>query len=1196
MKRRQKLGKPSLSKRPNDQKLIETFLLLNQAKTEPKNNENKLKLNKSKSPKSIKDIAKNEKPNNIRDIQNISCNNINTENNKDQNESKVTLEQAQAEFIQRQNELRLINRGMFFEEDNKKLIEEIKNTNPELYKKITVEEEMLFPIMIDTNLGVYKELISTKIEEIFQKILGKSEKTWVELIPIIDVSIVKLQVKDPDNENNFIILGYITKAISYQIYLLSLNNVISIKIYGHKNGRRLAIFVGLNYDKYSIKIDYKDENKILYKLHFKSDLVLGNDIYKILKELKSKYTPLEKYKEEFMSLLNNIEEENKINNKKNENEGVEESTIDEENENSDKKRNLADYLVSNVEKILSITLSYDNLFNENDKTYYNIFLNLNQNEKTTLLKFLRRKNRWQNINKLFSNENTDANKEIIVNIENIILSLLEKKLISNFKEIVGDFQNLDNNKLFEYLYYLSMEDLRKINSELNKICKNLNGKQTKHSLSPYIKENFINNPFYNLNIFISTDENNDSFFKNIIIKTSEKITKFNFSEESISKAKLKKENGFNPILMNTKVNKNSNYNNQYINTFLNYSNFKSIHLSNSLIIGNKINLINDIINQINIYLKEKSSSFIENFVLQSKHSNLNLINSKEKNIEKIFDTYNRELFCVNENFARVMDITSRLFFFYTDCKDLNDIGKEFYEIERYETYNYSCDENNKIFKEKKIFNLYDTLYQIKNSYLIFSMFNSNEMKYPLFFYEILQPLIPFLLEITNKNIFDLFLSEKNLDSLTDNEIENINEVLTKKLLESFNPNDDFFNIEKNNESKVNKNNIINYNTISFIDKYRPEYIAAQMLYYYILNLERNKKFKMANLIYLFLLNCFDNSFILKKRGFIYYRIILNYSFHLKSNKNSIEVLNICLKYDIIQYKIINNGDLFKIKTYYDKLSKLKNNTKNKGNNKILNLLIPYNFKEINNDNFDIKKILKEIEADSLYSVTSGRRKYNLSEGKFSEIANVEDYALNYYLKQENLKGVHGENFIIPALFTLLLWEEIFDDKTPLVFQSKFQAFPLDFYEKDFYINRKEIIDKKLEKIKKYKKEQLIQHIKTIYEIKNGIKNPCVEWNTWVYNKDILIKIGIAFGPEKLAEIFKVILNQGLKYVKTGMPDLFLWSEDSKNKFKEQFFYAESNSIKLVEVKSINDKLSDNQKFWLKTFYDKDIKVEVLHIK
>ena len=89
---------------------------------------------------------------------------------------------------------------------------------------------------------------------------------------------------------------------------------------------------------------------------------------------------------------------------------------------------------------------------------------------------------------------------------------------------------------------------------------------------------------------------------------------------------------------------------------------------------------------------------------------------------------------------------------------------------------------------------------------------------------------------------------------------------------------------------------------------------------------------------------------------------------------------------------------------------------------------------------------------------------------------------------------------------------------------------------------------------------------------------------------------MAFGSKKLSEIFKVILNQGLKSVKTGMPDLFLWSEKGENKFKEQFFYAESDSIKLVEVKSINDKLSDNQKFWLKTFYDRKVNVEVLHIK
>ena len=1179
MKRKIKPTRQSISKRPNDQKLIETFLLLNQAKTIIKSNNDKENNNNKKPKEEIK---------------------------KEENKITHDIIKDEIDLIQRQNELKLINGGIFFEQDNKKLIEEIKTTNPELYKKVTIEEEMIFPIMIDTNLGVYKELLSNKIEEILNKINIKDDIKWVEAIPIIDVSIVKLKIKDPNDINNFIILGFVTKAISYKLYLLSLNNIISIKIYINKNGRRLAILVGLNYDKYSIKVDFTDDQKKMYKLHFKSDLVLGNDVYKILKELKMKYAPPEMFKNDFMNLIyNNVEENNK---KKSLKENYDESTIDDENSsenNSDgvKRKNLADYLVNNVEKILSMTISYDNLFDEKEKNYFNIFMNLNSEEKTVLLKFLRRKNRWQNVNKLFNNEINDTNNIIIEHLDIILISLLEKKLISNFQEIIGNFKNLNNNKLFEYLYYLSTDDLRKINTELNKICKNLNSSKDVNQiiLSPYVKESFINNPFYNLNIFISPDEENESFFEKIILNTSEKITKFNFNEELIAKSKSKKEVAFNPILLNTKINKNSNYNNQYINTFLNYSNFKSIHLSNNVITGNKIKLINGIITSINIYLKEKRSSFLENFVLKNESNNnsKNILNSKEKNLEKIFENYNAMLFCVNENFARIMDITSRLFFFYTDCKDLNDIGREFYEIERYEQYNYhSNDEKNKIFKDKNIFNLYDTLYQIKNSYLIFSMFNSNEMKYPTFFYELLLPLIPFLLKVTNNELYGQFFNKKDFDiiGMKNEDIDILKDTLTKNLLKNFESSNDFFNLNEIKENNDNNNSInINYNKISFVDKYKPEYISSQMLYYFILNLERNKKFALANLIYIYLLNCFHNSFILKQRGFIYHRIILNYSFHLKNNKSAIEILNICIKYDIMKYKIIKNGELFKIKTYYDKLNKQKNNTKNKGNNKILNLLIPYSFKEIN-DNFDIKNIMKEIEADSLYSSSSGRRKYNLTDDKFSETATVEEFALNYYLKQDNYRGVHGENVVIPALYFLLLWEEIYDDEVPLVFQSKYQAFPLDFFEKDFYINRKSKLDNKLEKIQKYKKEQLINHIKTTYETKNGIKNPCVEWNSYIYNEEILIKIGIAFGPQKLVEIFRVILTQGLKSVKTGMPDLFLWKENGKSKYKEKFYYAEIDSIKLVEVKSVNDKLSDNQKFWLKTFCENGINVEVLHIK
>ena len=62
-----------------------------------------------------------------------------------------------------------------------------------------------------------------------------------------------------------------------------------------------------------------------------------------------------------------------------------------------------------------------------------------------------------------------------------------------------------------------------------------------------------------------------------------------------------------------------------------------------------------------------------------------------------------------------------------------------------------------------------------------------------------------------------------------------------------------------------------------------------------------------------------------------------------------------------------------------------------------------------------------------------------------------------------------------------------------------------------------------------------------------------------------------------------------------MPDLFLWKENIISKYKE-FYFAEENSIKLVEVKSANDKLSDGQKFWLKTFLEKNINVEILYVK
>ena len=388
------------------------------------------------------------------------------------------------------------------------------------------------------------------------------------------------------------------------------------------------------------------------------------------------------------------------------------------------------------------------------------------------------------------------------------------------------------------------------------------------------------------------------------------------------------------------------------------------------------------------------------------------------------------------------------------------------------------------------------------------MFNNlNETKEPKYFIKIIQPLIPFLLKEINNRLYIRFFNQTfDINSLSDNEyIDSLNTNLIENLK---------LNLDNQN---------INYNKLSFIDKYTTKYISAEIVYSYINNLEKNEDFRKANLFYLFLLNCFDNLFILEQKGFIYHRMILNYNHHLKDKEKAIEILNICIRYEIIKYSSIKSGELVKIKEYYDKFNNQKIKSKTKKSKKLYSSLISYPFKEIEN-NFDFKTISKEIEGESMINPSTGRIQFKLTDDKFSKTDTVEKFALRYYTKNEKLKGVIGQNSIIKALYFLLLWEEIFEDDIPLVFQSKYQGAPLDFFEKDFYINRKVQIDKKLEKISKYNKEELIENIKNIYEAKKGIKNPCVSWESYLNDEKVLIKVGVAFGAERLVEIFKVVLN------------------------------------------------------------------------
>ena len=145
---------------------------------------------------------------------------------------------------------------------------------------------MIFPIIINSKLEINHELQPSKLMEILKKINEENNSDWVKLLYFEDFNTnnIQLKIKDLENKNNFIILGFIINEISNKVYQLLSYDLFNINIYINKNGEKLVIIIGLNYDKYSMKVDFIEENKIFYKLNLKidNDLIKEKNIYEIL--------------------------------------------------------------------------------------------------------------------------------------------------------------------------------------------------------------------------------------------------------------------------------------------------------------------------------------------------------------------------------------------------------------------------------------------------------------------------------------------------------------------------------------------------------------------------------------------------------------------------------------------------------------------------------------------------------------------------------------------------------------------------------------------------------------------------------------------------------------------------------------------------------------------------------------------------
>ncbi|KAI6166832.1 hypothetical protein EDD17DRAFT_1752182 [Pisolithus thermaeus] len=180
------------------------------------------------------------------------------------------------------------------------------------------------------------------------------------------------------------------------------------------------------------------------------------------------------------------------------------------------------------------------------------------------------------------------------------------------------------------------------------------------------------------------------------------------------------------------------------------------------------------------------------------------------------------------------------------------------------------------------------------------------------------------------------------------------------------------------------------------------------------------------------------------------------------------------------------------------------------------------------------------------------------EGRNGEELTVEALALQRY-EEQGYKGVHCETRMITLIFGLLFWDIIFAP-IPGVFETPYQAAPLDIAEDSFFYSRQGLMEKRLSEIKGGAAVNIIRRVDAMHRTS---ETWCVgvQWDL-VSSGDVL-DIVTCIGGGALSVMCRV-LCEDYAARQSGGPDLFLWN-------------AEQRLCKFVEVKGPGDTLRENQK-------------------
>ncbi|XP_018306872.1 fanconi-associated nuclease 1 isoform X2 [Mycetomoellerius zeteki] len=299
----------------------------------------------------------------------------------------------------------------------------------------------------------------------------------------------------------------------------------------------------------------------------------------------------------------------------------------------------------------------------------------------------------------------------------------------------------------------------------------------------------------------------------------------------------------------------------------------------------------------------------------------------------------------------------------------------------------------------------------------------------------------------------------------------------------------------------------------------------------------------------------QNCHMKHRKGQCFNELIKIEMFHRKNLKASFIFLS-----EAVLYENLTEVDEFDLLDRAKKIYKRKSGIEKTIKDEV-KIILNTSFSRIQQLTFQNSKI---IEGTACGNTSQRKSTWCISRGIDQVYGSVESLALYHYKNEGYIKGVHCEGAFPITLFATLFWNEIYNINVSGAWVSSYQDAPLDLYTSEFYENRKEEIDKKLQDIRSYDSEKLSKHLQNEFEVHSKY-NSISQGNIFDDSnsfKEVVFCLGVK-GVVGICE--RLIHNYSLW--KAGFPDIIVWNVNTKQ-------------YKIVEVKGPNDTLSTKQTLWL----------------